>query len=751
MFMELKKQFLYIFKKQKQRDKTRDYIFSYFVVILICTTVMTTLVYNYINNETEKNVIYSNNSTLMNFKNTIDNFVLKNIDSIGLSILSDKDIFIDFFTTPFAGNSSSMIDLYDKLKTLASFNPIITEISVYYKNSNVIISTKGINYLTDTSSQMAHRDVEWVDYMDSMKNLYEWMETRKTRGKESYPYYSINTISLVRKYPFSYKDYLGGIVISIDESKLQSLIKDAAPENIRQIIIVNENGTIISHNDQNLISTPLSALPYGQKLIDNNDKNGYFITWYNGKKMVVSYAASEYNKWKYISVNYIDQLSENYKFLNLVSLYFGLSIIIIFIIALFLSVRRITKAYSEVKDLSSIVRKQEGEILKNRNVVLQNFYLNLINGIYQKTDEILNQLDLLKINFSFPFYMVVVIKLIGENATDLRTSEYTKLKIINFAEEVFEDNGINCLCTQSKKSVILVLNIRNKEENCKEIIRKICGYIFNELNFQACAGLSDICDELLKISELYNQSLTCINYCYLLHDKYILTCNDIMPLEESKNRIPDTYLEKFYSSLRTRNKEESILCVHELVTDISQGAYPFNHTMAVLMQIIALLENYKKQLPLDNSIDNEYTNLYYNLDCCESITDFTILIENVLDSWFADDSSSSSVRNKELIEKVKLYISSNIAHELISLNTIADVMHISPNYLSRIFKEETSMYFIDYLIEARLEMSKDLLLCSDMSIESIAEAAGYNSLLYYNRKFKSRYGKTPKQYRTENA
>lgn len=345
--------------------------------------------------------------------------------------------------------------------------------------------------------------------------------------------------------------------------------------------------------------------------------------------------------------------------------------------------------------------------------------------------------------------MVVVIKLIGENSTDLRTSEYSKLKIIEYAEDMFENNGINCLCTQSKKSIILILNFHNKKQDCKEIINKIFNYIFSELKFQSCMGLSEVGDDLLIIPELYTQALTCIKYFYIFPDKYILTYNDIVHLEKSKNRISDTYLDKFTSSLRTREKE-AILHVRELVGDISQGAYPFNHVMAVLTQFIAALDTFKKQLSLDDSSENEYTNLYYNLDCCENITEFTILIENVLDSWFADGSSYYNLRNKELIKKVKHYISSNIAKEPISLNTTAEIMHISPNYLSRIFKEETGINFIDYLIEARLEMSKDLLLHSDMSIKSIAEAAGYNSLLYYNKKFKERYGKTPKQYMIEN-
>lgn len=750
MFQKIKEGYSFFFRKQKERNRISRYIFSYLSVILICTVVMTTLVYNYMTGKTEDNVINANNATLLNFRNTIDSFVLKNIDNISLTVLSENDIFVGLFSKPLESNIPTVIELHDKLKNLASFNPIITEISLYYKNNSMVISTKGIRYLTDNSVNPSdHRDVDWIPYMDSMKSFYEWMETRKTRGKETDINYSVNTITLLRKYPFSYNEYLGGLAISIDESKLKTLIKNTAPENMQQIIIVNESGIIISHNDESLISTSLSDLPYGRKLLNSEEDNGYFVTWHNGKKMVVSYTVSGYNKWKYVSVNYIDQLSEGYRFLNLVLIYFILSIIITCIFALLLSVKRIATANSEVKDLSSIVKEQESELQKNRNIVRQNFYLNLINGIYQKTEEVKNQLQFLKIDYSYPFYIVAVIKLYGENTTDLRTFEYTKLKIIEYADILFENMDINCLCTQSNKNIILILNIPKEELDYKEIIRKICGYIFNTLGFQTCTGMGDICNDLTGIAVSYRQALKCINYGYLFQDKRILAYNEVIPLESSKNVISKGYIEGFSSHLFLRNKKEALLCIHDLVADISQGIYSFNRTMAALRQIITELENFRKRLFKDSE-DNKYSDLYYDFNCCENITDFIVLIENVLDAWLIDEESSSNARNKELVDKVKLYISSNITHEVISLNTVADVMHISPNYLSRIFKEETGMYFIDYLIEVKLEMSKDLLLCSDMSIESIAEAAGYSSSLYYNRKFKARYGRTPKQYREEN-
>lgn len=750
MFNKIKLQLSFLFGKNRLKNEMSRYIFSFWVIILICTFVMTAIIYLYVDKITERNITDANNSTLLNFRNTTDSFILKNINAMGLSILSGDDIFVDLFDKPIGENYGTVTNIYNRLKSMENLNPIINEISIYYKNNDVLISTKGIIYLKNHSSKPDERDTEWITHLDSMKKISEWIGPRITSGKENIKSNPTNTITLLFKYPFSFNNSLGGVAISIDESKLHQLIKNTASENIQQIIIVNEKGIIISHNNENYISTTIYDLPYGKKLENLKNDSGYFVTREGGKKVIVSYASSAYNNWKYVTVNYTDQLAERYKFIYLMLLYFGVCLIITCLFVLFISMKRICKANSKVNDLSSIITEQENEIQKNRNIVRQNFYLNLINGIYQREDEITNQFQLLKIDFSYPLYIVSIIKLYGEKASDLRTFEYTKLKAMEFAKAAFQEAGINCLCTQSKKDIILILNLKDNSTDYKEIIRKICEHIYNELGFKTCAGLGNIFDNLLGITISYMQAISCINYSYLLSDKLLLTYDEIIPMETSKDIIPDTYIERFSNNLRLYNKKEAILCIHDLIADISQNTYSYSHVQSVLNHIISSLEKFKKQMSKETAA-NTYPDLFYSFGCCESIIDFTVLVENVLDSWIDSSESYSKTRNRELVEKAKLYINLNLKHECISLNSIANIMHISHNYLSRIFKEETAMYFIDYLTEARLEMSKDLLMCSDMQIENIAEIAGYSSQLYYNRKFKARYGVTPKQYRQANT
>lgn len=88
-------------------------------------------------------------------------------------------------------------------------------------------------------------------------------------------------------------------------------------------------------------------------------------------------------------------------------------------------------------------------------------------------------------------------------------------------------------------------------------------------------------------------------------------------------------------------------------------------------------------------------------------------------------------------------------HQEISLISSAEAIHISLNYLSKIFKEETGTNYIDYVVCCKMEKAKALLSTTSLSIEQITRQVGYNHSAYFCRKSKEFSGKTPNEYRNE--
>ena len=101
---------------------------------------------------------------------------------------------------------------------------------------------------------------------------------------------------------------------------------------------------------------------------------------------------------------------------------------------------------------------------------------------------------------------------------------------------------------------------------------------------------------------------------------------------------------------------------------------------------------------------------------------------------------SQSVRN------AILYIDFHYA-DYISLQLIADQLHINASYLSAQFSKETGSTITAFINKTRIEHSLPLLKEKSRSIESIANTCGFDDMNYFARVFRKLQGMSPSQYR----
>ena len=96
---------------------------------------------------------------------------------------------------------------------------------------------------------------------------------------------------------------------------------------------------------------------------------------------------------------------------------------------------------------------------------------------------------------------------------------------------------------------------------------------------------------------------------------------------------------------------------------------------------------------------------------------------------------------------VKQYIIEH-SHENISLETISKIVGLSPFYISKMFKEQLGVNYIDFLTECRIDKAKKLMISdSDKSVKEIAFEVGYNDPNYFSKVFKKMCDASPKEYR----
>lgn len=89
--------------------------------------------------------------------------------------------------------------------------------------------------------------------------------------------------------------------------------------------------------------------------------------------------------------------------------------------------------------------------------------------------------------------------------------------------------------------------------------------------------------------------------------------------------------------------------------------------------------------------------------------------------------------------------------EKLTLNDMAARLYLTPQYLTRLFRQYFNRSFFDILSQLRLDHAKILLEAPDITIEQAAEQSGYPNTRAFIEKFKEACGMTPGQYKKAGA
>lgn len=113
------------------------------------------------------------------------------------------------------------------------------------------------------------------------------------------------------------------------------------------------------------------------------------------------------------------------------------------------------------------------------------------------------------------------------------------------------------------------------------------------------------------------------------------------------------------------------------------------------------------------------------------------------------DDANESASTIQSIAAIKNYIHDHMSEE-ITLSSLAEIFHFSPQYLSKRFKEMHQTTVMSYLTQIRMDNACELLKFSELSVQEIAASVGYEDDNYFGKVFRKHYGVSPTQYRRVN-
>jgi two-component system, response regulator YesN len=114
---------------------------------------------------------------------------------------------------------------------------------------------------------------------------------------------------------------------------------------------------------------------------------------------------------------------------------------------------------------------------------------------------------------------------------------------------------------------------------------------------------------------------------------------------------------------------------------------------------------------------------------------------NLQDSGTSEDEWLS--QNNLIVQKAKEYVDAFYSNKGMTLNEVAQKCHVSPNYLSYLFKKYMRCNLWEYVVKLRMEESKRLIMTTGMRSYEVADRVGYESSEHFSKSFKRYFGVNP--------
>lgn len=515
-----------------------------------------------------------------------------------------------------------------------------------------------------------------------------------------------------------------------------------------------------------------------EKLRTVSGESGYFKV----DAMAVNYKVSSYNNWTYASIVSIDSMTRESQKIALLTLNVCLVIFVMIAVIAFYGSRRM---YSPIRRLFVIMEQIGGEPADPKKKDEFAFIEDRFNALFSTRKQLQKQLSgqhtqmkeffLLKLfmgqitesEFSFKSETygfagkdkaLGVLTLQIDSLQETRYMESDKelllFAINNIVGELVPTNRLlGALLLDQSQVSLLTGSTDDPEENkayFQQMAEQIKLKVHELLQLKVSIGISRPFFRYTDAMNAYTEALDALKRRIGLGNDIILHYDDIVPVNGNmKSMIPPlNHMEDYIvNALKAGDAESALEHYDHYVASIMERDVQFNDYQVFMLQLVARIYQLVRQQGglLDGLIgSNSTVNQLLKLNTVQEMT-----------AWFKTELLPPTIAffkkrmDSEYIHTAHQMV--QMIHEQydqdISLESCAAALKFHPVYLSRVFKKEIGVTFIEYLTEYRMNMAKVMLENTNMKITEIAERLNYTNSTGFIRTFRKLTGMTPGQYR----
>lgn len=382
-------------------------------------------------------------------------------------------------------------------------------------------------------------------------------------------------------------------------------------------------------------------------------------------------------------------------------------------------------------------------ILRQDRRELSNYYLlRLLENAY--TEDLDQKLK--ENGISFPYSQFTVAQFVitdGEKNPEEQSLLYFIVKNI-FVELMENAGGFTVYMLHAGDGMAAILNFDSRKgmEQIREAVYQAQELIEERFHHEITALLGGCYGSRSEIFRSYEDTREMVDYIPLLGET-LIDCQDVRGREQTYQYNAELD-QKLFQAVKAGKEEAAKEMISVVLKQHSPSSISLSAYRCMIFDILGtILKGADAGGIHELTEENEAME---KLSSRLSPDQMKEILYSLLEAVCGriQEQQKPSRKNEGLIRHVQEYILENFRDPDLNISQTGIHFHMTPSYLSAIYKKETGTSLLEFINQARLDEAERLLE-QGMTVAEVAEKAGFRDSTYLIRVFKKKRGVTPGQ------
>jgi two-component system response regulator YesN len=719
------------------------------IIICIVSTLLISSTILYINFESiaKKQLYTSDLNSLMQTSHEVS-IMTETAKSLTTQILIDPSFTKLLYTT-----DPDITEVTAALRNLGFYRlslPFISSIYIYNgKNKELFISAE--------SKQTGRQSVAELDDKGIIEIIHTFDRYR--------PYtpiprsYKIGIASPIEVSTYTYLGYdmlldrlENAVIVNFDVSWINQHVDQANNNSIGETFIINSDGILYANKGTTPMLTDMRNEAYIQNIMNNPDSPGFFEQDIEGNKSLVTYTSADELGWRYVRITPLDQIALPIRKMRSTTVLISVGILLL---GLFISVFMSRKLYSPLSNALHRMKALEHERRNHLQIVKHELLRNVILGreayssrlLQEKLQAVGSKIDVNQ-KFQLILFKIDHYKEFLERFGD--DSKLIKYAIMNICNEIALQAYTVEALDMHEDQVLLILSYSDISEEqivLGGMLKQMQTAIKHHLRLSVSLIISPIEEAVDRLGLLFKQISEAAEHRIFLGEGCIIYSEEIMGLRSKVYDFPLHKEKQLSESIMVGKADDAKRIFAEIIQETAE--YPITAAQLAISHLTMTVSRVLNTINRNNAlvIESELDTTLLALHQVQRIEDLNQRFYDLFDEITRKLEEKKSSKHEELVRRINELIDHEYSNFNLGLNSIADLLDMSPVYISRLYKQLTMKAITDVISEVRMSKAKQMLLHTEMSISDIAEKTGFTNSSYFYRMFKKTNGVTPNDYR----